>query len=369
MTTNLGHNSLVLAKNSRLETLQKAIFSAVTIEGAMRSFDLKIYPPQYDAVVRRRFERTYDLKTLDPLSNDLRDGKALTIEHVNEVFSEKNSHFGQFWKIPESLERKLKGQKIYLQMPDQEATEPERSESSEKIVSMLFKLLGSIDLASILLRCVHPREFGVYSPPLLGFLQLELEPGGPVSHYLDYCGELREWGKHFGIQDGGVTSVGETDKALWVFYEIAYGPMHFRDAKVHQDRFRNDKWIVARRAEKFLRAFFSRFEPLEQARLMAEIQPNLAAKIAGCELERLVITLLDPDVKGEKTWRDNVNAFADLYPGLTSKKDLHRACDLRNSAIHGTGRMTANDVLDILKVAVDISAVPVKKGKSDSKRS
>jgi hypothetical protein len=332
----------------------------------MKSFDLKVYLPEYNAVVRRRFRRTYDSRTLEPLWDELRHGQPLEIEHLKEVFSENNSHFGQFWKIPESLGKRLNNRpRIDLQMPNHESAGVQRSEWAEKVVTTLFELLGSIDLASILLRCVHPRKFGVYSPPLLGFLQLELEPRGPVYHYLDYCSELYEWGEHFGIRDDGITSVGETDKALWVFYEIAYGPMHYKDAKIHQDRFCNDAWIVARRAENYLRTFFSRFRPLEQARLMACIQPNLAAKIAGCEFERLLMNCLDPNIKGETTLRNNVNAFAIRYPGYVTKRRLHRVCNLRNDAVHGLGLITAEHVLEMLEAVEIVSAAPTRKGKSD----
>jgi hypothetical protein len=119
----------------------------------MKSFDLKVYLPEYNAVVRRRFRRTYDSRTLEPLWDELRHGQPLEIEHLKEVFSENNSHFGQFWKIPESLGKRLNNRpRIDLQMPNHESAGVQRSEWAEKVVTTLFELLGSIDLASILLR-------------------------------------------------------------------------------------------------------------------------------------------------------------------------------------------------------------------------
>lgn len=87
----------------------------------------------------------------------------------------------------------------------------------QHLVQKVFDRLKSMEVTSVVLSCVHPKDFGVVSPPTMMLLQLPPKP--PVSHYVAYCEELALWGQHFLGND----SVQVADRALWVFYENGYG--------------------------------------------------------------------------------------------------------------------------------------------------
>src|ERR1035438_2397519 len=84
----------------------------------------------------------------------------------------------------------------------------------------------------------------------------------PVLHYLAYCDELDVWGQYFLAK----RSVGETDRALWVFYELAYGPhADPKSRNEYQKAFRDDPWVQKRHADNLLGPFFRQYTPLKQA--------------------------------------------------------------------------------------------------------
>ena len=185
-------------------------------------FPLKDYDNvhKYDEVCRKRFGRTYDLDEVLRKVRDLREpGHPLKADHVVELFNPEEIHFGHFWKPPRDLAETLNPRCISLAKP----LEAE-NQWRENVVAAVFECFGSVEAASVLLRCVHPEDFAVYSPPLLNLLQLPARP--PVEHYLSYCDELRVWGAHF-----GTGAVAVTDQAFWVFYEWAYGPACSKDGK------------------------------------------------------------------------------------------------------------------------------------------
>jgi hypothetical protein len=171
---------------------------------------------------------------------------------------------------------------------------------------------------------------------------------GPVRHYLSYCDELRVWGERFKITDGGVPSVGETEKALWVYYEVAYGPERDRDGAVDdQRRFCEDPWVFERRTQNFLRPFLRKCKPLDQARLMAGIDPDLAGKIAGCQFEQLLKRARGP-AEDSQSMRDRINEFTQKSRRGPRKAELHRIWDLRNDAIHNEG-LTSGQALRMVE--------------------
>ena len=195
----------------------------------------------YDELCRKRFGRVYDLESTVRRFSALRSpGRPLTASDVVELFDPDRTHFGHFWRPPQDLALNSRG--ISLARPEQP-----NKQWREDVVAALFKFLGCVDPVSVVLRCIHPEDFAVYSPPILNLLQLPAEP--PVEHYLTYCDELRTWGAHFGT-DG----VAKTDQALWVFYETAYGPACVKDAGILRRAFENNRWVRERQARIRFRA-------------------------------------------------------------------------------------------------------------------
>ncbi len=139
----------------------------------------------------------------------------LTNDDLYEIFERGKTHYGYYWRMPPHL--KLDGENISLNESRRGENEKDIGRWRYNVVQRVFDKLKSMEVTSVVLGCVHPRDFGTYSPPILTFLQLPQRP--PVQHYLAYCEELRAWGKRFLQCD----SAGKADQALWVFYQAAYG--------------------------------------------------------------------------------------------------------------------------------------------------
>jgi hypothetical protein len=249
----------------------------------MRSenFDLKKYATvdSYNYICQKRWQKTYDLTRFEQTWRALRSGKELLqTHHVTELFSKKNAHFGHFWEQPANLQQKLAAAPISLVISD---SDPPQGTQEQNLAEKLFSTLESMEAASVLLRNIYPMRFGIYSPLILAFLQIPV--ASPVQHYLDVCKELGGWREHFHLN-----SAGETDRALWVFYEYAYGPKRCEDYKLLRESFENDHWIQERQAFHALHKFLKSYDTMKQADFLAKIDSNLAGKIAGCEFERIL---------------------------------------------------------------------------------
>jgi|SRR5581483_947430 len=319
------------------------------------AFPLRNYNSRskYDEVCRRRFGRTYDLdRTVQQFQELRRPDCRLTARHVAQLFDPAHTHFGHFWRPAPDLETKLDPRRISLARPDGVSDEWRR-----QVVGAVFEFLGSVEAVSVLLRCTHPEEFAVYSPPTLNLLQLPAQP--PVEHYLTYCEEMRVWGAHF---DTG--SVAATDQALWVFYEWSYGPVCLKvedaeceqDAQARRSEFENDRWVRERQATNLLRPFFHKWSTIEQAACLAGIDPNLAGQIAGCELEkrlRRATGLEDEDVPSLIQHFSHA-ADQDEAKRRKLKGRLRRVWKLRHRTVHAQGDLTEEDVETMIAIIRDL---------------
>ena len=318
-----------------------------------RLFRLQEYcsAERYDEVCRKRFGRTYDLDRPVESVRELRlPGSVLRASHVVELFDPDRTHFGHFWKPPRDLEKTLEAWRIPVARPaDAGGT------WREEVVLRVFERFGSVEAASVLLRAVHPEEFAVYSPPLLNLLQLQAQ--APVDHYLSYCDELRVWGDRFGTGE-----VARTDHALWLFYEWAYGPACLQmedprqmDAEARRAEFENDRWVRERQAKNVLRPFFSQWSTLDQAACLADVDANLAGKIAGCELETRLRQSTGLELEDMPSV---IHAFcvqtADPALQRERKQRLRRAWKLRNRTVHSGSSLSPADVRMLIDTAREL---------------
>src|SRR5207248_1348149 len=115
-----------------------------------------------------------------------------------------------------------------------------------EFVLRLLQVFHNVGVASIILRLVHPDQFGVFSTPVLYLVQINC--GATVDLYLAYCNELANWAK----------------------------------------RFEDDLWIQRRRAAHVIGPFLRRHGRLQLARILLDEDARLAGKIASDEYERLL---------------------------------------------------------------------------------
>jgi hypothetical protein len=254
---------------------------------------------------------------------------------LDRMFEEGKTVYGYYWKVPRGVQ--WEGSEISLH-----ESQCAKSGWKESIVHKLFSLLARMEVVSVLLRCVYPNDFAVYSPPLMTILQVP--PCPPIQHYLKYGEELQEWGRHFLDSE----SVSTADRALWVFYQSAYAPSSDVKTKlVYRKAYDEDYWVQQRHAKNNLTSF-SEYPPLKQARFLLEIDLYLAATIAGCEFEVRIKDLVPEARKrrlaqSEGLW--NVIEYLAINCGYAHKKSrFHEIRELRNMAIHRTMGLTPENV-------------------------
>jgi hypothetical protein len=232
----------------------------------------------------------------------------LANDDLDQVFS--RTHYGSYWTRPKHVD--VDGQKISL---NEAKLKGNVEEQCWKLVAEVFPKLKSMEVTSVILGCVHPDHFGVYSHPILMLLRIPIMTT-PVNHYLKYCHELRDWGKQF--LPG--RSVLDTDRALWVFHQDAYGHRPDKDKMTtYRESFDRDDWVRERHARNLLHPYFSSYLPLQQARFLLNIDANTSARIVGCEFEARIQELVDPD-EGERGRK--IRDFIDSHPALKPKEWL-----------------------------------------------
>ena len=318
----------------------------------------------HDTCVRITSGKAYHRHALDDLWQELRlkEDRYLEKDDLERIFSAENTHYGYYWKVP--YRANWEGIKISLHESHRGTTTFSIGQWKHNIAQKVYTKLQSMEVSSVVLSCVYPDDFAVYSPPTLTILQVP--PAPPLDHFRRYCDELREWGKHFLGNEG----VAFTDRALWVFFESTYG--HRTNTKVntrYRHAFEEDEWIRERHASNMLKPYFPRYQPLKQARFLLDIDVYLAATVAGCEFESRLKQLVNSDelqrTREIRRFQDQVlktnfesAKWGYLYSiieylaakkGYAAQKDqLHEARLLRNKAIHreaGLGKTEAETLI------------------------
>lgn len=299
------------------------------------SFDLQTYLNRFPEVCRQKFQRAYSFRALEKDYEQLRAGKRwLVARDVVKIFDPARTPFARYWPKPneKELDRALKGQRLMLA--------PVPADSRE-LVEKLLAVFHNTGIVSLVLRFVHPDRFGIFSTPVVNLLQIH-QPT-TVELYLAFCYELREWQKHFRM-----TSVAETEMALWAYHQLARGPEHSPEAEPARRDFDADVWIQRRRIAQALRPFLEKYGPLELARILVEEHPKLAGKIAGEEYERLLRRAARQS--GVKLGvRGSIEILFDRLEhdgriSLEEKTLLRRVWEGRNAAVHPEAGLTPEEV-------------------------
>jgi hypothetical protein len=278
--------------------------------------------------------REFDSDSLESLWQELRTDarKYLQPSDLDKIFEQGKTVYGYYWRVPKE---NWDGPGISLH--ESQCAKPAWKES---IVQKLFARLSRMEVVSVLLSCVYPKDFGVYSPPIMAMLQVPPYP--PIQHYLKYCEELHKWGRRFLDSENVCTA----DRALWVFYQLAYSPASkLKTQLIYRKAYEEDYWIRQRHAKNALTSYFSEYPPLKQARFLLEIDLYLAATIAGCEFEVRLRDLV-PEARRrrlEDLW--SVIEYLANHCGYAPKGDrFHEIRELRNMAIHRSPGLTPQKV-------------------------
>lgn len=304
----------------------------------MAGFNLQFFRDCFPEVSQAAFGRCYDFRNLETNFAYLKDSTNwVSIGHIMPLYDAARSPYARAWPPPDAkqLDRTLKQERVRL---------APLNGSGREITQNLLRVLHNLGLVSLVLRLTYPERFAVFSGSVANLLQVQ-RPAA-LEMYLSYCDELREWQSHFRM-----TSVAETEIALWSFYRIS----NSQNGRSEEARsaFDRDIWIQRRRLRQALRPFMRRYGPLELARLLAEENPKLAGKIAGEEHERLLHCAAErfyPRLSGhQKGWADAlINLLAqDGRISLEEKTALRRIWSVRNQAVHPDGEYGGPDLAEV----------------------
>jgi hypothetical protein len=287
--------------------------------------DLKSYLHKFPEVCRQKFGRSYDFAAVEKRFVPLREGQRwLAAKDVVHIFHPDNTSFAKYWPQPneKDLDKSLSANHIMVGPLDGH---------QQSLVLSLLKVFHNLGVVSLVLRFVRPRNFGVFSTPVLHLVQVNR--GATVELYLAYCEELAQWAAHFGI-----ASVAETEMALWTFAETTKD-VGTAKAVAAKD-FENDLWIQRRRVAHVVRPFLRQYGRLQLAQILVDEDARLAGKIAAEEYERLLgiasVKFCGRPLPRKKGAAEHLidELERKRMISLPEKTELRRVWETRNAAIH-----------------------------------
>lgn len=296
-------------------------------------FDLKQYAARFDEVTRHRYKQSYDLPALEKDFATLRNGERhLSARDVLKLFDPTRTPYGTFWTKPsqKELDAMLSSARVKLSpVPLDEVA----------FIDSLVRKFHSIGLVSLILRFVHPDRYGIFSTPIVHLLNVHRPHTSEL--YVAYCQELRTWREHFGM-----SSVAGTELALWTYLQIA---AEVKEGEEQVRAFDSEIWIQRRRVSQALSPFLEAYGPLELARILVYLDPNLAGKIAGEEYEtrlRVARDIYTPKLPMKMGWAeallDQLTTIGRISP--EENVALREVWKIRNAAVHAGRKPTPEEV-------------------------
>ena len=329
-------------------------------------FHLSSFVTRFDLVCQQKFGRTYDLTVLESYFSDHASGRRhLTAKDVGKLFNADTTPYGKYWPRPhmKTLEESLREKRIYLGLS---STEP------KALVQSLLSVFHNIGTASLVLRFVHPEQFGIFSTPVIHLVQVTRS--ATIDLYLAYCEELVKWRDHFKM-----ASAAQTETALWAFAEYIKNADNDENAASAKSSFDDDLWIQRERAAQVIRPFFHRYGRLQLARILLDEDQILSGKIAAEEYERLLncvsLRLLKRPLPFQKGAAPAlVQELADkAHIRAEDRTDLDRVWEIRNKVVHPMGKRPEREEVEVMidyieRIAAPWESLGLKRAQSDRNR-
>jgi len=303
--------------------------------------NLKAHLGKFPEVCKRKFGRTYDFSALEKRFVPLREGeRRLAARDISHIFHPENTPFGRYWPQPnkKDLDKVLSAKQIGLDL---------KTQDQHGLVKGLLSVFHNVGVVSIVLRLVHPGQFGVFSTPVLYLLQINR--AATVDLYLAYCEELAAWAKHFAIP-----TVAETEMAIWSLAESIKDTEPNKEAAAAARSFDDDLWIQRRRAAHVVGPFLRRHGRLQLARILLDEDPRLAGKIAADEYERLLgvasVRFCRRSLPSKKGAAEQLIDELELKQRISApeKVELRRVWETRNAAVHPGGSAPTRAEVDVM---------------------
>ena len=275
-------------------------------------------------------------KELEPIGLGKRE---LAYHDLEIIQNGRYWDFRQFWRFgePDEIRREVDFGEISTliqRLPLDEATS----------VAKLHAAFKYIENVSVILRFIHPREYGILSAPVEKILEVR-RGRTEVDTYLSYVRDLREIRDHHKL-----ARAADADMALWVLQERVL--KSYRDHDLLRE-FRADAWMARKRAVNLLAELAtvtSLDDHLALARVLVAVHLPLAGVLAGSELERRLRARSQG--RGRAGLADLVEraAKADAAAGHTHEAErLRRALAVRDGFLGAGSMPTRREMLDLIE--------------------
>lgn len=208
-------------------------------------------------------------KALEPVRLSRR---AFGYQDLETIQNGRYWDFRQFWRFPSHSDIRQEMEpaemsRLFRELPVDEA----------QVIGRLHSAFKYIQNVSVVLRFLLPEHYGIISPPVEKVLEVR-RGRTEVETYLNYLRDLRDLRDHHGLDRAA-----DADMALWVLQERILSS--YQDIELLRE-FRQDTWLLRRKAVNLLAELAEVDQPLALARALVEAHVPLAVMIAGFEFER-----------------------------------------------------------------------------------
>ena len=216
-------------------------------------------------------------------------------------------------------------------------------EEHEELVVRLFKAYNQIEPASVVLRFIDPRRFGIMSSPVQAVLGIrpQRKPTATYEAYLESLEYIRTR-RHF-------NRVADVEMALWALQiGVLDGLLPKRQREELAKNYEEDVELRRIQARNLTRQLLGT-PKLDVADALLSTDPALAGQIAGIEFELAVVAVSQR--RGEEQPKElgqHIESLGSRYDHLRS--ELHTARVIRNTAIHAPASIRREKVERLIAV-------------------
>ena len=151
------------------------------------------------------------------------------------------------------------------------------------LLERLVTLFRFIEPVSVILRFVVPKDYGIFSAPVMKVLEVR-RGNSLVETYGNYLADLREL-----RDEKGFKSAAEIDMALWVLqFGVLEGRLPGQERAELLEAFEADAHLRAIRVRNLSDRLFKDFTRVQLAEALQPVNRALAAQLAGIEFEAMV---------------------------------------------------------------------------------
>ena len=166
------------------------------------------------AVAMALYGQRQDLERIQKRASQLAPRDTLTYGHIEQITDLKLWAGQQFWQWPTRTE-------FNERLRDYPVRDLWNVKGREKeVIGQLLNLFRHIEPVSVVLRFLHPKHFGILSPPVEKLLELRAS-SSPTEKYLNYISDLRDIRDYCNrMKYCEFSTAAEVDMAIWTLQEV-----------------------------------------------------------------------------------------------------------------------------------------------------